>query len=59
MKVRALKDCFTSDATFHKAGEVFDYAGPKNEHLVQLKKEAADAEEKVAAAEAEQAEGKK
>ena len=49
MKVRALRDCFPADNTFHKAGEVFDYVGPKNEHLAQVKKEAADAEEKEAA----------
>lgn len=54
MLVKATVDCFIEGAHYRKAGEVFDYKGPKNEHLVSVKKSKAD--ELEAAAEAEEKE---
>ncbi len=42
MQVRALRDCFIEGGHYRKAGEVFDYKGPKNENLESVKKMQAD-----------------
>ncbi len=38
MWVRAKVDCFPADGSFRKAGEEFEYSGPKNENLAPVKK---------------------
>jgi hypothetical protein len=51
MLMRAIRDCYTANDEYRKAGEEFDYKGPKNENLVPVKKAQADALENEAKAE--------
>jgi len=37
MRVRAIRDCFVG--SYRKAGEEFEYEGPKNHHLEPVKAE--------------------
>ena len=56
MWVRAINNTFTVDGHYRKAGEEFEYSGPKNENLKSVKKLKADAEEEAAANEGQTAE---
>ena len=57
MWMRALRDCYTANQEYRKAGEEFDYKGPKNENLAPVKKGKANAADSDAPVEETAADG--